>query len=269
LTKVICISHLEDFILHHLPNVYLERLGCSESDFQLQVNTLLEIAGSERTAEALFQTEKPKPFEKWNKSYYELCSKEILDLVPTGAKKVLSVGSGVGLAETQLAALGLDITCIPLDSIVSACTKAKGFRMSPSNFPRAFDFLAQDKFDCILLLRIIQHLREPTHILYKLQNLLEPHGIMIITAPNFNYYPTWVNTLGFRCKWWWSVKFDRSGLHFTTIRNLKRWIINSNMKVRNVLFQNRKKKKFRNKEFTIPVKGISAKEIILTAHEKK
>jgi 2-polyprenyl-3-methyl-5-hydroxy-6-metoxy-1,4-benzoquinol methylase len=265
MTKVICISHFEKFTLHHLPNAYIERLGCIEQDFDLQVNRLLEISRGEKSSDVLLRTEKSEPYTKWSKSYYESCSEELLNLIPVNARKVLSVGSGVGIAESKLLTRDLEVVCVPLDSVVSACTEKKGIRVSPANFDKACEFLSQERFDCILMHNIIQHIMDPIAILSKMQNLLLQNGVVIITAPNFNYYPAWVTVMGHKVKWWRPTNFDTSELHFATVRLLKRWINASCMKVNSTHFSKRKKINFKNIELLIPFKTVSSREIIVTA----
>lgn len=266
MTKVICISHLQNFTLHHLPNAYIERLGCFEHDFDLQVNRLLEIGRGEKSSDVLLQAEKPEPFTKWSKSYYESCREEIVNLIPSNARKVLSVGSGVGDIESKLVSRGFEVACIPLDSVVSACTEQKGVRVSPADFVKAFEFLAQDRFNCILMHNILHHLADPVAILLKIKKLLLQNGIVIITAPNFHYYPTGAAFMGHRDTWWRPKKFDKLGLHLATVRHLKRWIADSGMRVNRVQFSNRKKIKFKNIGLPVPFKTISSREIIVTAN---
>ena len=41
--KVVCISSLEDFLIHHLSNRYVNQFGISLPAYQEQVQTLIEI----------------------------------------------------------------------------------------------------------------------------------------------------------------------------------------------------------------------------------
>ncbi len=270
MTKVICISHLQNFILHHLPDAYIERLGCFEQDFDLQVHSLLKIAQGEKSPDVLFRTEKSEPYTKWSKSYYESCSEEIINLIPSKARGVLSVGSGVGNVESQLVSRGFEVACIPLDSVVSACTEKKFRRVSPANFDKTFEFLAHNRFDCILMYNVIHHLQDPIAILSKIKNLLSQKGIVIIAAPNFCYYPTlkFVSNKD-KVKWALSTEYDKYGLHFSTARRLKKWIKGSGLKVKSVQFTDTKKLKLHNSEWPIPFKPIFSREIIIMASRFK
>ena len=50
LTKVVCISNVADFLVHHTPNKYIGRLGLDAVRFQQQLDALLDIEQGRRSA---------------------------------------------------------------------------------------------------------------------------------------------------------------------------------------------------------------------------
>ena len=67
LSKVICISHLQDFEIHHLPDIYIGRLGLADGEFQRQIEALLRNAGNGDSRGGLFPVEtklKQEPMEQ-------------------------------------------------------------------------------------------------------------------------------------------------------------------------------------------------------------
>jgi len=92
LSKVICISHLQDFVCHHLPNIYIGKLGLENNEFHLQIDALLQNKGDQSYQESLFPVETTFKQAKWSKSYYEPCRDDIVAVVPNHAKDILSIG---------------------------------------------------------------------------------------------------------------------------------------------------------------------------------
>jgi hypothetical protein len=41
MTKWLCISHFDGFLIHHMPNNYVGVLGMEHKNFQAQINRLL------------------------------------------------------------------------------------------------------------------------------------------------------------------------------------------------------------------------------------
>ena len=120
LRKVICVSALEDFLIHHVSNRYVGQLGLPLSSFKEQIKTIVDIGGKAHPASAICQTESKLLHGRWSKSYYEKTSEELLEMLPKSAKSVLSIGCGSGDTEVELKKHGIEVTAIPLDSIIGA-----------------------------------------------------------------------------------------------------------------------------------------------------
>jgi 2-polyprenyl-3-methyl-5-hydroxy-6-metoxy-1,4-benzoquinol methylase len=239
--KVICISRLEDFLLHHLPDKYLGRIGLPMEELHLQLDALLAMSrsGSRRTAGApraagsgggrtgghrgqLFPTDKRLATARWNKRYYEPRRDELIGRVPDSARRILSVGCGWGQTEAELVRRGRRVTAIPLDEVIAACAQARGIEVVEADFETAFRTLAGRKFDCLLLSEVLQHLEHPPAILERLARLLAPGGAVVGSVPNFS-------ALRARRELRAALRgrravFQDAGLHPTTARMLARWL---------------------------------------------
>ena len=115
--KVICVSALEQFLVHHMPNPYVQKLDVSLESFKEQIRTLFRIRDGIHPATTLCEVESPRMPRRWQKSYYERPSDELLNTVPSDANRILSIGSGWGATEARLLRGGVEVTAIPLDSV--------------------------------------------------------------------------------------------------------------------------------------------------------
>ena len=227
LSKVICTSHLQDFELHHLPDIYIGRLGLADSEFHRQIKALLKNNGDFQGR--LFHGKTKLKQERWSKNYYEQCRNDMIELIPNSGAHVLSIGCGWGATEEVLVQKGHKVVAIPLDSIIGACAEAKGITVTHPDFEKAYETLSGKRFDCILFSEILQHLPDPVKILSKYANLLSDEGIVIISVPNFGNikFRRVLASEGISTK---EMKdFDKTGLHLTTPKIVKKWLDQSNL----------------------------------------
>jgi len=234
LTKVICTSHLQDFELHHLPDIYIGRLGLAEGEFHRQIEALLKSNGDSQGR--LFSVETKLKQERWSKNYYERCRKDIIGLIPDSVKQVLSIGCGWGATEEALVQKGHKVAAIPLDSIIGPCAAAKGIKVTCPDFEKAYETLSGRRFDCIIFSEILQHLPDPVKILSKYANLLADEGMIIISAPNFSNIKFRRALASERISSKEMKDFDKTGLHLTTPKMVKKWLEQSNLQAGRSLY---------------------------------
>lgn len=118
--------------------------------------------------------------------YQSGAREEVIELVPTGAKRVLDVGGGQGHflrtlktrrgCETHLAEYSLQ-ACEPARAHVDCVWQG--------------DFLAQPidaRFDCVTFLDVIEHAAEPLPWLERARSLLNPGGCIVASIPNVGHW---------------------------------------------------------------------------------
>lgn len=186
--KVICISDIRRFEIHHLPNVYAEKVGIGQAEYEAQVQLLKEIAAGQRSAAALFSTVKQAGTLDWDKWYDEPCHADLLESIPAGARRVLSVGSGLGALESALKHSGREVVAIPLDAVVGARLAAQQIPALPPDFEAAFQALKGQQFDAVLLCNVLQHLPDPAGLVARLTGLLAADGVVLGSVPNLGWW---------------------------------------------------------------------------------
>ena len=190
--KVVCISALDDFLIHHMSNRYVGRLGPSLSAFKEQVAALIKISNNGHRSAALCATETTALPGKWSKRYYEEPSADVLNLVPEDSKTILSIGCGWGATETRLQERGAVVTALPLDPVIGAATALHGVEMIYGTLDEGLETLAKRQFDCVLLTNLLHFQPDPAAVVASCCRLVRDGGTLVISGPNFDRVPVWI-----------------------------------------------------------------------------
>jgi 2-polyprenyl-3-methyl-5-hydroxy-6-metoxy-1,4-benzoquinol methylase len=230
-TKLICISHFEDVLVHHLPNKYVDfSFGVSESELRRQLDALCRIGSSGNTGTSLFQTETKLRHAYYSKNYYEPARLEIISSIPSTVRTVLSIGCGWGATEVQLVQNGKRVVAIPLDSVIPGGAEAAGIKIVGGDFRDARQKLSAETFDCLLLSNVLHLVPSPVEILRLFRDLLADNGVVVLGLPNvfwlLNY---WRRTP--RRRFLDSAHFGSTGVHPTSRRLIRGWLREAGMEV--------------------------------------
>lgn len=221
-TKLIPISRLGDFAVHHLSNKYAGRMGVDEPEMRRQVAALRQMAGSEDHAAQLFETETRLPRAAFSKDYYELPGREVMALIPDSARSILSIGCSWGAAEMELAGKGLQVTAIPLDPVVSAMAADSGVEMVHGDFRAARARLEGRQFDCVLYLNVLHLVPDPVWVLSVFGDVLSAGAPVIIQSPNMRSIPEiWHRLRGGRLRR--QSGYERTGAHPVSAGKVRGW----------------------------------------------
>lgn len=184
--KVVCISALDDFLIHHRSNRYAGRVGVGLSIVRQQVAAMLDIAAGRLPACTLLQAESPWPQSAWAKDYYEQPNPHVLALVPSGARTVLSIGCGWGATEELLQARGARVTAIPIDAVFGVIAAARGLDVEIGTFDDCLARLADRQFDCVVLNDLLHLLPDPYPVVQRCARLVRAGGSLVLGGPNFH-----------------------------------------------------------------------------------
>jgi len=183
--KVICISHVDDFLVHHLPNKYVgTNFGIDDNEFHRQIQALLSMAERGEKAQPLFPTETRLRGRLHSRSYYEALSPEVEGMLPPGARTVLSIGCGFGALEEQLDAKGMKVTGLALDALMPGCTAARKIEVIHGSFSSARSQLAGRTFDCLLFSNALHLIEDPVGLLSSFRDFASERGTVLVVLPN-------------------------------------------------------------------------------------
>jgi len=220
--KVVCICHLDHFLLHHMPNKYIGKLGVPLAELQRQIAALQPLNRNERAPNQLFPTEKsPLSLRRYDKQYYEPPRPE-LPASLDDRNSVLSIGCGWGKAEQELQNKGVRVTAVPLDSVIAESARWRGVEVinifSDGQQPEISESSRKNGFDTILLLNVLQHVRDPELLLREAADALPAGGTIVGVCPNFAHLRSRGHRRLLRGK-----GYEQTLLHLTDKRTLKRW----------------------------------------------
>ena len=231
LKKLICVSRLDEFSLHHLPNKYIGKFGVSGQVLQRQVDALVRIGQNGEVPASLFRSETKLMGTPYSKDYYEPVKEEVGRLISSSTRSVLSIGCGWGATETWLAKCGLRVVAAPMDPVISSEAEGTGVELVNGDLEKVVEQLAGQRFDCLLILNMLHLIENPAALLRSFSGLLSNHCQVIVTVPNFSSISVrWkrmrrdprVRPLG---------RYEASGVHITSHRVLRGWFRDASLEV--------------------------------------
>lgn len=233
--KVICISHLDDFLVHHLPDKYTgPDFTPSVQGFDKQVQALVATVRNGVKPVSLLKTETRLPAARYSKQYDEAPRKDVFDVLPSSVHTLLSVGSGWGAAERWLQQQGLQITALPLDSVVGSCLEGGAIEVVRGDLPAARKSLEGRKFDCIFFSNILHLAPDPENVLQSYAQLLDPGGFVLLVTPNMATAKNKVYGF-FRKPGYRELRsFAQSGVQFASISSLRKWFAAAELTIEGV-----------------------------------
>lgn len=220
--KVICISALEEFLIHHMPNRYIGVMGIPLTTFKEQIQTLKDIQRGIYRAIRLCEVE-PKVLQRnWSKSYYEKPDQELLHMVPSDAATILSIGCGWGATEVILKQRGSHVTALPLDSVIGASVARQDIEVMSGTLAECSRSLGGRKFDCVLISNLLHLLPDPWSVLREYGKCVGHGGRLIIAGYNFDFLPYLLKRRLGKGDYGKLHDFDQSGVHPQGITTVKR-----------------------------------------------
>lgn len=176
-----------------------------------------------------------------------------------GAQSVLEIGCHTGyllevLKEEGIAAEGIDI-----DPQAVSIAKTRGIPVEHGDIEDPSFLQKLKKFEVVLLMDVLEHLRDPEKTLKSLSRILEGGGRALVTVPNITYWAVRKDLLLGRWKYVDSGILDRTHLRFNNLEGWKEVISNSGFQIKNfkvadaMLF-------FESRLFRLPLIGTLAKK---------
>ena len=231
LTKLICISRFDDFLVHHIPNKYVELgLGINGRELRRQLDALIRVSSNGHPPQSLCATQTRLKSPAYSKLYYEPVRQELLSSIPSEAKTLLSVGCEWGATEALLASQGLKVVAVPLDPVISGRAEAAGVEMVYGDFHAAREHLGGRRFDCILFSNIIHLVPDPGSILSLFRDVLSDKGTIILVAPKILPLLLYWRRIRRNGDFWDLAGYENTGVHSTSRRTIRRWFRKAGMK---------------------------------------
>lgn len=229
-TKLIPVSLLDAFAVHHMSNRYVGKMGVTAEQFGSQIEAILRIAQKGEKPKSLLRTETRLWRCAYSKDYYEPVNEQVTSLIPKTARRLLSIGCGSGATERRLAQKGMAVTVIPLNSIICKSNSEDRIEVIEGDFQSTRARLDSRRFDCILLLNVLHLARDPVEILSAFRDLLDPGAPAIIQSPNMsNLAAIWSELRNRRIET--PQTYEKDGAHFSFKKGIANWCDNAGLTI--------------------------------------
>lgn len=228
--KLICISHLEDFCVPHLPNKYVGQMGVEAKVIRQQVAKLMERELPMRRQPWLtLETRMQK--RRWSHDCYRPAKPEVLEALPKDAKCVLSIGCDLGATERELVRRGVHVVGIPTDPVIAASASASGIEILDAGLDEALALVGNRRFDAVLCLDVLHLVPDPVDVCRRARALLRDGGVLVVSAPHTGHAGTRVRQLLGYPEYRDVGNYARGGVQWVTERVIRRMFNRSGLRV--------------------------------------
>lgn len=205
-----------------------------------------------------------------SEDYYATVQKEVVELVPDGAERILEIGCGTGLTASAIKNKSknrVEIVGIEIEPDIAEKAKKNIDKVINADAERIE--LPYDKgyFDCIIYAGILEHLRNPWDLLIKNLKFLKQSGYVIAIMPNIAHY----RIIKMLLKKEWNYRdrgiLDDTHLRFFALKNIKAMFNKANLKIIEIIrrISASKQKKIINKVLFGIIADYLTEEYIILA----
>jgi 2-polyprenyl-3-methyl-5-hydroxy-6-metoxy-1,4-benzoquinol methylase len=173
-------------------------------------------------------------YDKKNPAYFSNARIDISIFLPKNVERVLEVGCGTGETLSYLKSIYKNATAVGLELTESAAAIAAQKIESVKNIDiESYGGLTDlGKFDLILLLDVLEHLRDPWGVLRKLvDNNLSEGGAVITSIPNARNHVLFFQLLSGNFEYVESGVLDKTHLRFFTKKSMRKMIEDSGLSI--------------------------------------
>ena len=221
LTKYLCIDHIEDQLVHHMPNVYLGKLGVDESSLRSQLQALVELLG-DGTADEFLVPETTTPDAFWDRHSFPNRPDELVRSYESRpARRVLSIGGTTGDLEAALQELGHCVTAVAADLVFDRVLADRGVETLPSASLNKTP--VNERFEHVLAIDVLPYVADPVSFLSMVRRQLADAGRVLLTVPDHRRYRL-RNRVQSSKRVSTPVSFAQDGVHPTEPRVLRDWL---------------------------------------------
>ena len=151
---------------------------------------------------------------------------DVAKLVPTRCTTVLDVGCATGALGAHLKETrpSLHVTGIEIDPEMAAVALDRIDHVVEGDVMDVVrgNVLADQRFDCVVLADVLEHLSDPWTSIKLMRDRVEPGGVVVASLPNVRHYSTLLSVFLFK-RWPYRDRgiHDRTHLRFFAERNVR------------------------------------------------
>ena len=154
--------------------------------------------------------------------YYQNYRREVFEIVPKGASRILEIGCAAGRFRLNF---GDWVEYWGVEPVEDAAEEARthGIKVFVGTYDSVCEQLPAGYFDVVVCNDVIEHMSNPDEFLASVKGKLAPGGALVGSVPNVRFWGNLINLL-IRRDWKYedSGVLDRTHLKFFTRKSLKR-----------------------------------------------
>jgi len=149
------------------------------------------------------------------------------DLPPS---KVLDLGCSSGLLAERMRAMGHRVTGVDREAFPETLSRVDEFAVG--DLEDGIPPEAGTGFDVVIAADVLEHLRRPERLLTEIKRVMNPHGRLVVSVPNFGHWYPRIRTLLGAFDYDQRGILDRTHYRFFTRKSLLRMLRNAGFDVR-------------------------------------
>jgi 2-polyprenyl-3-methyl-5-hydroxy-6-metoxy-1,4-benzoquinol methylase len=155
-------------------------------------------------------------------NYFEDARPEMQLYIPASARRMLEVGCGnAAFAASVKRSRPMHVTAVEGYAPAAGAAQSRVDRLLSMPLEEALPVLADERFDCIVMNDVLEHLIDPWAALRQLRPLLTPAGVVVASIPNVRYFTVFKEyLLDGQWKYQRDGVMDRTHLRFFTRKSM-------------------------------------------------
>lgn len=169
-------------------------------------------------------------------NYFEDGRKEMHRFVPLSATRLLEIGCGNGAFAASLKnSRNVHITAIEAYPPAAEIAQTRLDKVYCSNIESGLESIGSERFDCIILNDVLEHLVDPWDALRRLRKVLKANGSVVASIPNIRYLPVFKEYV-FLADWKYREHgvLDKTHLRFFSRKSLFQLFLSSGYQVEKI-----------------------------------
>ena len=154
--------------------------------------------------------------------YYQNYRKEVFEIVPKGASRILEIGCAAGRFRQNFSP---DVEYWGVEPVANAAEEAVacGIKVFVGTYDQVREKLPDCYFDLVVCNDVIEHMPNPEDFLASVKEKMVPRGMLVGSVPNVRFWGNLINLL-VRRDWKYedSGVLDKTHLRFFTRKSLRR-----------------------------------------------
>lgn len=155
--------------------------------------------------------------------YFAQSRSEMVGFIPAHTQTILEIGCGGGefmkhLRQTR------KVHAVAIEPHKEAAEQARNHfdTVIEADVAAGLNKLKNERFDCVVVNDVLEHLVAPWETLVAIRKLLSPHGVAVASIPNVRYFPV-LRALALNGRWDYADYgvLDRTHLRFFTQSSIR------------------------------------------------